>query len=57
MFVATTTVGRAAKDQLKSSLCRDRQWWDDLEKKGVITKGGELAHRNTATTVRRVKGR
>ena len=32
------------------------KWWDDLSKKGVITKGEELAHRNTATTVRRVNG-
>lgn len=32
------------------------KWWEDLSKKGVITKGEELAHRNTATTVRRVNG-
>ena len=44
------------KDQLKDAYAEIGKWWDDLEKKGVITKGGELAHRNTATTVRRVNG-
>src|ERR1700687_6287039 len=44
------------KDQLKTAYAEIGRWWDDLEKKGVIKSGGELDHRNTATTVRRVNG-
>ena len=43
-------------DQRKRAYAEIGKWWADLSKKGVITKGGELAHRNTATTVRRVNG-
>ena len=43
-------------DQRKRAYAEIGKWWEDLSKKGVITKGGELAHRNTATTVRRVNG-
>ena len=43
-------------DQRKAAYAEIGKWWADLSKKGVITKGGELAHRNTATTVRRVNG-
>ncbi|HUQ42358.1 MAG TPA: YciI family protein, partial [Candidatus Limnocylindrales bacterium] len=32
-------------------------WWSEHEKKGVIKAGGELDHRNTATTVRRTNGK
>lgn len=44
------------KEQLKSAYTAIGKWWDDLEKKGVITGGAELDHRNTATTVRRANG-
>ena len=43
-------------DQRKSAYAAIGKWWEDLEKKGVIKSGGELDHRNTATTVRRVNG-
>ena len=45
------------KDQLKSAYGDIGKWWDDLSKRGVIKSGGELDHRNTATTVRRVNGK
>ena len=44
------------KDQLKNAYAAIGKWWDELEKDGVIKSGGELDHRNTATTVRRVNG-
>jgi hypothetical protein len=43
-------------EQLKSAYGAIGRWWEDFEKKGVIKGGGELDHRNTATTVRRVNG-
>ena len=43
-------------DQLKNAYADIGRWWDGLETKGVIKSGGELDHRNTATTVRRVNG-
>jgi hypothetical protein len=43
-------------DERKAAYAAIGSWWDDLSKKGVIKKGEELAHRNTATTVRRVNG-
>ena len=44
------------KDQLKGAYAEIGKWWEDLSKQGVIKGGQELAHRNTATTVRRVSG-
>jgi hypothetical protein len=43
-------------DDRKSAYAAIGKWWDELEKKGVIKGGGELDHRNTATTVRRTNG-
>jgi hypothetical protein len=57
MFVDDDDVWNAQPaDQLKSSYADIGRWWDGLEKKGVIKSGGELDHRNTATTVRRMNG-
>src|SRR3954469_7414856 len=43
-------------EQRRSAYADIGRWWGELEKKGVIKTGGELDHRNTATTVRRVNG-
>jgi hypothetical protein len=44
------------QEQRKNAYADIGTWWDDLSKKGVIKSGGELDHRNTATTVRRTNG-
>lgn len=44
------------KEHLRSAYAEIGRWWDDLSKQGVIKGGGELDHRNAATTVRRVNG-
>src|SRR3954462_5468550 len=43
-------------EQRRSGYADTGRGGGELEKKGVIKGGGELDHRNTATTVRRVNG-
>ena len=44
------------KEQVQKGYAAVGKWWNDLQKKGVITSGNELTHGDTATTVRRVNG-
>ena len=45
-----------SKEALDKAMGGIMAWWDDLEKKGVIKGGEQLARQRTATSVKRVKG-
>ncbi|HEY3127722.1 MAG TPA: YciI family protein [Candidatus Limnocylindria bacterium] len=45
-----------SKEALDKAMGGIMAWWDDLEKKGVIKSGEQLARQRTATSVKRVKG-
>ncbi|HUQ41537.1 MAG TPA: hypothetical protein VM052_03455, partial [Candidatus Limnocylindrales bacterium] len=44
-------------EERKSASAAIGTWWSEHEKNGVIKAGGELDHRDTATTVRRTNGK
>ena len=47
-----------SKEEIQRGYAAVGKWWDELEKKGVLKSGEELAKGpGTATTVRRVNGR
>ena len=45
-----------SKETLDKAMGGIMAWWDDLEKKGVIKGGEQLARQRTATSVKRVNG-
>lgn len=45
-----------SKETLDKAMGGIMTWWDDLEKKGVIKGGAQLARQRTATSVKRVNG-
>jgi hypothetical protein len=48
---------RSSKDEIERGYAAIGKWWDELQKKGVLKGGEELAHGpSAATTVRRVNG-
>lgn len=45
-----------SKDDKAKAYAAIGTWWEELSRKGVIKGGEELMHKDTATTVRRVRG-